>query len=309
MAKLVIIRGLPGCGKSTYARDWTDESPDTRAEVNRDAIRLMLGGYTVGTPAQEKMVTKLQHQAIKDLLKSGVDVISSDTNLRTGFVRDLVRIANATGAEVIVHDMSNVPLKVVLERNANRKDKEPVPAHVIHRMNQYISGMNYEYPLPMPKADSAGKAPDFYYGDAGLPYVDICDIDGTVADCKGVRSPYDYSQVRYDRPRDKIIELLWDRYQTGNGLIFMSGRPDINNVRADTEEWLRTYVRLPYKALLMRPADRQQINDAIIKRDLFDENIRGIYNIGLVFDDRDRVVDMWRNGLGLDCLQVNYGDF
>lgn len=310
MAILVIVRGLPGCGKSTVARAWVQESPDTRAEVNRDAIRLMLGGYTVGSPAQEKMVTKIQHQSIKDLLKSGVDVISSDTNLKTGFVRDLVRIANATGATVEVIDMSNVPLKVVLERNANRKDKDPVPAHVIHRMNQYIIGMNYEYPLPMPKSDSAGKAPDFYYGEAGLPLADICDIDGTVADCKGLRSPYDYSLVRYDRPRSATIDMLYDRYKAGKKLIFMSGRPDINNVRADTVAWLDQHLwGLPYEMLLMRPADKQQINDAIIKRDLFDENIRGVYNIGLVFDDRDRVVDMWRNGLGLNCDQVNYGDF
>ena len=307
MSKLVIVRGLPGCGKSTYAAMWVSESPDTRAEINRDALRLMLGGYSVGSPAQEKMVTKIQHQAIKDLLKSGVDVISSDTNLQTKYARELVRIANSVGAEVDVVDMTDVPLETVLERNKNRKDKEPVPVSVIMRMNKIIRGN--PYPLPMPNADSAGKGPDFYYGQDWLPYADICDIDGTVASCAGVRSPYDYSRVSYDHSRNAIIELLHDRHKSGMKLIFMSGRPDINNVRRDTEEWLEVHVQLPYEALLMRPADRQQDNDAIIKRDLFDDNIRGKYNIGVVFDDRDRVVDMWRNQLGLDCLQVNYGDF
>ena len=307
MAKLVIIRGLPGCGKSTLARKWVEESPDTRAEVNRDALRLMLGGYAVGSPAQEKMVTKIQHQTIKDLLKSGVDVISSDCNLQTKYVRELVKIANTVGAEIEVMDRSNIPLHTVREWNAHRTDKVPVPEHVINRMYKTIQGN--PYPLPMPNVDSAGKAPDFYYGEFGLPYADICDIDGTVASCAGVRSPYDYSRVAYDHSRNAIIELLHDRHKSGMKLIFMSGRPDINNVRRDTEEWLETHVGLPYEVLLMRPADKQQINDAIIKRDLFDDNIRGKYTIGLVFDDRDRVVDMWRNQLGLDCLQVNYGDF
>lgn len=307
MAKLVIIRGLPGCGKSTYAYRWVTESPNDRAEINRDAIRLMLGGYTVGSPEQEKMVTKIQHQSIKDLLKSGVDVISSDTNLKTGYVRDLVKIANNVGAEVEVVDMSNVPLATVLEQNRNRKDKAPVPERVIHQMNKIIQ--SNPYPLPMPNVDSAGKAPDFYYGDIDLPEADICDIDGTIASCEGVRSPYDYSRVLFDRPRYAIIDMLYDRHNAGKKLILMSGRPDINNVRADTLNWLDTYVCLPFEFLAMRPADRQQINDAIIKRDLFDENVRGKYNIGLVFDDRDRVVDMWRRQLGLHCLQVNYGDF
>jgi predicted kinase len=307
MATLVITRGLPGCGKSTRARAWVEKSPDTRAEVNRDAIRLMLGGYTVGTSDQEKMVTKIQHNAIRDLLKSGVDVVSSDTNLQTKFVRELVRIANTVGAEIEVWDMTDIPLDVVRERNKNRQDKAPVPDIVINRMNKIIKGN--PYPLPMPNVDSAGKAPDFYYGSAELPWADICDIDGTVASCEGVRSPYDYSRVSLDRPRRAVIEVLHDRYTSGRGLIFVSGRPDINDVRRDTEEWIRVNVGLPFEALYMRPGDRLQTNDSIIKRDLFDENIRGRYNIGVVFDDRDRVVDMWRKQLGLDCLQVNYGDF
>jgi hypothetical protein len=223
-------------------------------------------------------------------------------------MRELYRIAFSAGAVVSVWDMTDVPLDTVLERNANRKDKEPIPTRVIMRMfNSSVKDKGY--PLPLPNMDSAGKAPDFYYGDAGLPCADICDIDGTVASCAGVRSPYDYSRVSFDHSRNAVIELLHDRYLAGRNLIFMSGRPDINNVRADTEMWLKQHVALPYEMLLMRPADKLQINDSIIKRDLFDENIRGKYNIGLVFDDRDRVVDMWRNQLGLDCLQVNYGDF
>lgn len=309
MNTLLILRGLPGCGKSTVAREWVAKEPNKRAEVNRDSIRLMLGGYTVGTPEQERMVTKVQHQAIKDLLKSGIDVVSSDTNLTVKYVRELYKIAFSVGAAVSTWDMTDVPLSTVLAQNANRTDKEPVPQPVIMRMyNNSVKGKGY--PLPLPEAHSAGKAPDFYYGDAGLPLADICDIDGTVASCEGIRSPYDYSLVRYDRPRGEVINLLYDRCAAGRKLIFMSGRPDINNVRADTEAWLDQHLwNLPYEVLLMRPSDRQQINDSIIKRDLFDENIRGKYNIGLVFDDRDRVVDMWRQQLGLNCLQVNYGDF
>lgn len=307
MSKLVIMRGLPGCGKSTLARQWVTEKPNERAEVNRDAIRLMLGGYTVGTPEQEKMVTKIQQQAISDLLQSGIDVVSSDTNLKTKYVRELVRIANSVGAEVEVIDMTDTPLDVVRTRNAGRTDKAPVPDSVINRMYQIVK--SNPYPLPMPRVDSAGKAPDFYLGEVGLPEADICDIDGTIASCEGVRSPYDYSRVAYDHARNAIIDILWDRHHAGKKLILMSGRPDINNVRRDTTEWLYTHRVPPFEFLAMRPGDRLQVNDAIIKRDLFDEYVRGYYNIGVIFDDRDRVVNMWRRQLGLNCLQVNYGDF
>jgi predicted kinase len=308
MSRLVIIRGLPGCGKSTRARAWVNESPDTRAEVNRDAIRLMLGGYEVGSGSQEAMVTKVSHNSISELLKSGVDVVCSDCNLAMKYVRELFRIAANQGAEVEVWDMTDVSLSRAQAQNLSRTDKDPVPWNVLKSMHERnIKGKGY--PLPLPDEDSAGKAPDFYYGGPGLPDADVCDIDGTVASCQGVRSPYDHSRVRFDHPRKEIIDLLWSRARDGKKLIFMSGRPDINDVRQDTEWWLFHHIGLPYEALYMRPADRQQINDSIIKRDLFDANVRGKYNIGIVLDDRDRVVNMWRRQLGLNCLQVAYGDF
>ncbi len=49
--------------------------------------------------------------------------------------------------------------------------------------------------------------------------------------------------------------------------------------------------------------------NAIIKKELFEQQIAEKYFIELVLDDRDQVVDMWRLELGLPCLQVNYGDF
>lgn len=312
MSTLVIMRGLPGCGKSTYAREWVGQDPDGRAEVNRDAIRLMLGGFVVGSSAQEKMVTTVSHNAIRDLLNAGTDVICSDTNIPMKYMRDLWKIGIETASDIEVIDMTDMDLDVVLARNAARTDKAPVPVPVIRRMAESIRSQG-GYPLPVPEPDSAGKAPDFYLPRIdlfGAQEFDICDIDGTVASCEGIRSPYDYSRVSQDHGRQRVIEILRDRAFAGKGLIFMSGRPDVNNVREDTEDWLARIVRLPYAALYMRPADMQQVNDSVVKRHLFDTHVRAQYNLsGVVFDDRDRVVHMWRRQLGLDCMQVNYGNF
>ena len=49
-------------------------------------------------------------------------------------------------------------------------------------------------------------------------------------------------------------------------------------------------------------------SDDIVKKEMLDE-MRAIgYNPTLVFDDRDRVVKMWREN-GLRCFQVAEGDF
>ena len=58
---------------------------------------------------------------------------------------------------------------------------------------------------------------------------------------------------------------------------------------------------------MRREKDGRQ--DAIVKRELFDTHILGKYYVEFVLDDRNQVVDLWRNDLGLTCFQVNYGDF
>jgi hypothetical protein len=48
--------------------------------------------------------------------------------------------------------------------------------------------------------------------------------------------------------------------------------------------------------------------DSIIKQEIYQQQICGQYNIKLVLDDRQQVVDMWRD-LGLTVFQVAAGDF
>lgn len=42
---------------------------------------------------------------------------------------------------------------------------------------------------------------------------------------------------------------------------------------------------------------------------IYDQNIRDKYEIEFVLDDRDQVVRMWQEELGLTCFQVACGDF
>lgn len=303
MTKLYITRGLPGSGKSTWARKWVGEDPKHRAEINRDLLRVMMhGGYADA----EVQVTVAGHAAIRELLKQGVDVVCSDTNLPQRNARELARVARHAGADVEVIDLTNVTLETCLARNAVRKDKEPVPEPVIGEMNRrYVKGRGY--PLPLPVEDSATADPGFVEYDPNLPTVVLCDIDGTVA-LKGARSPFDESRVHEDRPNRNVVEVVESLYNNGNGydIIFMSGRSDA--CRTATEAWLEDELHVWEFDLHMRPAgDRRK--DSIVKRELFDEHVRGKFNVLCVLDDRDQVVEMWREELGLTCLQVAPGNF
>lgn len=132
----------------------------------------------------------------------------------------------------------------------------------------------------------------------------ICDLDGTLA-IKGDRDIFDYSRVGLDKlnePINKIIRLFFD---DGFIVYLMSGRED--SCRELTVNWLFKN-DVYYDLLLMRDTGDFR-PDNVVKKELFETLIKDRFDVYFVLDDRNKVVDMWRNELNLLCLQVNYGDF
>ena len=41
MSKLIVLQGIPASGKSTWAKQWAKEYPNSRVVVNRDSLRSM----------------------------------------------------------------------------------------------------------------------------------------------------------------------------------------------------------------------------------------------------------------------------
>ena len=131
----------------------------------------------------------------------------------------------------------------------------------------------------------------------------ICDLDGTLALLNG-RNPYDASTCEQDllnKPVSVLVEALQCH---GYKIIFVSGRFDTH--RKETEQWLKNH-NIKYHKLFMRQADDKR-RDSIIKRELYEKEIKPNYNVEIVLDDRNQVVAMWRE-TGLTCLQVAEGNF
>jgi len=138
----------------------------------------------------------------------------------------------------------------------------------------------------------------------------IVDIDGTLALMKGVRGPFEWDKVHLDNPNQWVIDLVKDiqaRHLDWHTII-MSGRLGSETCEQLTRQWL-TSNGIVYTNLFMRPSDREFDKDCIIKKDLYEQYVKPHHNVQFVIDDRDQVVKMWRNELGLKVLQVAEGDF
>lgn len=131
----------------------------------------------------------------------------------------------------------------------------------------------------------------------------VCDLDGTLAllVCRG---PYDSAKCELDELNVPVAHIVRTYAAAGVRVVLLSGRED--RFRPHTKRWLAHH-EVPYDHLFMRTT-KDFRKDSLIKREIFEREIASRYNVLFVLDDRDQVVEMWRD-MGLTCLQVAYGAF
>lgn len=140
----------------------------------------------------------------------------------------------------------------------------------------------------------------------------IVDLDGTLADIthrrKYVEGPKkDWKNFNKNILQDDINRWCREiirRMIHDHHVLLVSGRTD--QLKKETVDWLSKH-DVPYTALLMRDS-RDHRDDTVVKKELYENEIKPFYDILFVIDDRAKVVKMWRDA-GLVCLQCDWGDF
>ena len=293
MKKVLILRGLPASGKSTYAKNILAENPHAWKRLNKDELRAMLDNSVHSYP-NEDFVRRVRDMMLMEALKDGKHVVIDDTNLSETAIARIRQVVdnytNQTGINVQIQfkDMDTT-LEECLERDKIREKK--VGDDVIMKM----------YKRHILKDE---RGPHYQEQDEDLPPAILCDLDGTLAIIHD-RSPFDSKSCERDLLNKPIAEILKTYHEKGVKIIFMSGRED--DSRSQTMNWLH-YNKISYNALYMRKKGDQR-KDSIIKKELYEAHVKGQIFVQFVLDDRNQVVDLWRLELGLPCLQVNYGDF
>lgn len=281
MSKLLMLRGLPASGKSTFAENLMKTGEYYR--VNRDLLRTMLHCDKFNSK-NEIMTIETQRLIVGTLLADGKNVIVDDTNLGEKHLVAWQRVAETFGAAFEMQ-VIDTPFKTCIERNKNRDKK--VPESVIRNMA-------------------------LQYGMFNLKKIVVVDIDGTVADCTHRQHHVNgegkkdwksfFSTMDEDTPRTDVYQKAMDEaIHAGAEIIFVSARPE--DYRDVTEAWLKKH-DMDYIALVMRGRGDSR-PDTQVKRDIHEKYLKQ-YEIVKVFDDRPVVIEMWR-GLGLTVEDVGNG--
>ena len=132
----------------------------------------------------------------------------------------------------------------------------------------------------------------------------IVDVDGTLAIMNG-RGPFEWTKVYQDMVNEPVADLVRRLKTSGLSVIIVTGRD--GSALEDTKKWLNDN-SIPFDAIYSRPAKNFE-KDSIIKKRIYNTNIRDSWDIQFVLDDRNQVVKMWREEVGLPVFQVADGNF
>lgn len=292
MSKMIILRGLPACGKSTRAEQILREDGNA-VRLNKDLMRTMLH-MDKFTGRNESITRDAVRSLAEMLLKKKINVIIDDTNLNPGTMQSWKDLAKDLATVEIV-DMTDVPVEECVMRDTQRE--KSVGGTV-------IKNMALRYGLKK-----------FSYNS-----VVLVDIDGTIADTthrlhyvtkpegasddwkkdwKGFFSEMADDPVRLDTQK-KLIYL----YNQGFNIIFLSARPD--SYKDVTLKWLADKnLGFAYTVIMRQSHDKRPDTD--VKKDILNHHFpdRGV--IHTIIDDRPSVIRMWR-AEGLNVIDVGNGE-
>lgn len=150
--------------------------------------------------------------------------------------------------------------------------------------------------------------------DPNLPWVVLCDLDGTLALRHPDRLQDDYSTCGQDLPNGAVVDVLQALWLRGSELVFLTCRS--RDWKDQTEAFIGKYLTCPSEKFTMSKPDYQPIEHALImrdpgdsrssadiKRDMYETYVRGQANVRCVLEDDPGTVAMFR-GLGLTVFDV-----
>lgn len=144
--KIIILRGLQGSGKTSWARQWVMEDPTQRVRFNCDDIRNMLGKYWV--PGREGLIEGIYLSFLEQATANGYDIVIDNMNLNDKYIKEIETFVAETNEwlsqspsnytyEIEVNDsFLDVPLETCIERDSLRDN--PIGEKVIRdTFNKY----------------------------------------------------------------------------------------------------------------------------------------------------------------------------
>ena len=127
--ELIILQGIQGSGKTTWAKNWVKEDPKHRVRFNQDDIRNMFGVYWV--PSREPLVKAMHNSFLNEAMLEGYDIVLDNMNLNQKTLDEIKEIVEEFNKWISLSQIDlhydikyqtffDVPLSICIERDKQR---------------------------------------------------------------------------------------------------------------------------------------------------------------------------------------------
>ena len=300
--QIILTRGIPGSGKSTWAKAWVAESPETRIRLNWDDMRNMMGPYWV--PSREPINKAMMWCAVNTAAycDKPYDIVIDNMNLNPkGWkeVEEWIETYNASHhakslnlCYVLYFRDFFIPVDECIRRDAMRSNPigEKTIKEIWRKYKHFIqttSVTNYVENL-LPK-------------DPSKPDCVVIDMDSTMCFNTNGRPWYGKGSTEAmidDIPNEGVVNLI--KAQNYPVVVCTGRNQDQLGV---TEQWLNKHGIYP--EMMFFRANNDFRTGVEVKSELMDEILK-IYNVVAVFEDCEPIVTKFRE-MGLTVLQPNKG--
>lgn len=137
MRTLLMLRGAPGCGKST----WIRENGLEQYTLSADDIRMLCAGPKLAVdgewiidPSNDTVVWKLLFQMLETRMQNGAFTVIDATNSKSTEMNKYKALCDEYRYRMFCVDMTDIPIEEVKRRNLQREPLKRVPDAAIDKM-------------------------------------------------------------------------------------------------------------------------------------------------------------------------------
>lgn len=324
--KCLLMRGYAGCGKSTKAKELAAEWGNTVICSADDYWLDSAGNYNFDV-TKLKLAHEQCYNKFKKAVSIGQNVIVDNTNLKFEDCKKYLDFilknnnlnSNRYQIDILEHCFNDIDTAISLRRG--RTDGKNIPED---RMRVMYSAFKKTNCISLMMSNFKNKINFIFDHSSDIEYsflensvtsdkqdAILCDLDGTLAifklaDGTELRHPFNAETCESDLINTAVAKTIVALEMTGTKVIFLSGRE--SKFREQTMAFLNRVsdkFGLSKEITLIMRSSGDFRSDDIIKSEIYHNHIKDNYNIIGIFDDRPKVVRMWRS-LGLFVFDCNY---